>query len=357
MPESSDTFYRLLPGTWHLAPGTCLMTIRFVEEARVLAVSGWEIPAALTLPANRESTALPSAILLVPGSLFSDVNGDYPTWNSFPHVYAHLAHQLAARGHAVYRFAKLGPGTGSVAVDQDAAARVRTWDGRLAIATAALDAMHRELETRGVVVERTIVAGHSEGSVVASRVAVSDRAREIDGVVLLAGPSIGILGIMREQIGFGVPPDQLDDARRRLDEAIAFIRRGEPIPASLAKGPGMGIGALASMPDEGRRYMRDVDATDPLRVASEISQPVLVVQGGDDSSVPRHHGEALRDALVARDRGEAGTEYLFVPDVTHMFKVVPPEVTGPDAFGYPGPTDERITDGIDRWIRGLTISA
>ena len=56
---------------------------------------------------------LSSAILLVPGSLFSDVNGDYPTWSSFPHVYAHLAHQLSALGHAVYRFAKLGPGTGS----------------------------------------------------------------------------------------------------------------------------------------------------------------------------------------------------------------------------------------------------
>jgi predicted esterase len=317
----------------------------------VLATSGWQIPAACTLPASRENAALPSAILLVPGSLFSDVNGDYPTWQSFPHVYAHLAHQLSARGHAVYRFAKLGPGTGSVAAEPDLAAQTRTWDGRLAIASAALDAMRRELEVRGVAVERTIAAGHSEGAVVVSRLAVSDRAEELDGVALLAGPSVGILGIMREQIGFGVPPDQLDDVRRRLDEAIAFIRRGEPIPPTLAEGPGMGIGALGSMPDEGRRYMREVDATDPLRLASEMSQRVLVVQGGNDSSVPAHHGEALRDALIARDGGAARTEYLFVPGVTHMFKVVPADVTGPDAFGYPGETDARVADGIDRWIR------
>ena len=45
------------------------------------------------------------------------MNGDYPAWSSFPHVYAHLAHQLSARGHAVYRYAKLGPGTGSVPKD------------------------------------------------------------------------------------------------------------------------------------------------------------------------------------------------------------------------------------------------
>jgi uncharacterized protein len=329
-------------------------TTSHTEEACVLEASGWTIPAALTLPAARDANAaLPSTILLVPGSLFSDVNGDYPTWNSFPHVYAHLAHQLSARGHAVYRFAKLGPGTGSVAVDQDLASKIRTWEGRLIIATAALDAMRRELDARGIRVKRTIAAGHSEGSVVVSRLAVSDRASDLDGVVLLAGPSVGILGIMREQIGFNVAPEELDDVRRRLDEAIGHVRRGEPIPASLANGPGMGIGALASMPEEGRRYMRDVDATDPLKVASEISQPTLIVQGGNDGSVPTHHGEALRDTLAARPGGASRTEYLFVPDVTHMFKVVPPEIAGPEAFGYPGPTDARVTDGIDRWIRRL----
>src|SRR5512133_3209343 len=203
-------------------------TISYIEHACVLRVPGWEIPAALTLPsAHLAGDTLASAILLVPGSLFSDVNGDYPTWNSFPHVYAHLARQLSSRGHAVYRFAKLGPGTGSVPVDQAVAATVRTWDGRLAIATAALDAMRRELASRDVRVARTIAAGHSEGSVVVSRLAVSDRAADLDGVVLLSGPSVGILGIMREQIGFGLEPDQIDDARRRLDAAIEFVRRGE----------------------------------------------------------------------------------------------------------------------------------
>jgi hypothetical protein len=315
-------------------------------------VSGWEIPAALTLPVAHDDADLPSAILLVPGSLFSDVNGDYPTWNSFPHVYAHLAHQLAALGHAVYRFAKLGPGTGSVAVDADAAAKIRTWDGRVVIATAALDAMRRLLASRNVRVARTVAAGHSEGSVVVSRLAVSKRAEGLDGVVLLAGPSIGILGIMREQIGAMTPPDQRDDALRDLDVAIDCVRRGEPVPAELATGSPTGVGALASMPDEGRRYMRDVDATDPTELATRMRQPTLVVQGGNDGSVPRHHGEALRDALLSRPKGASITEYLFVPEVTHMFKLVPPGVTGPELFGYPGETDVRVAAGIDRWIRG-----
>jgi uncharacterized protein len=333
-------------------------TTSYIEQACTLAVSGWEIPAALTLPKMHENDgALESAILLVPGSLFSDVNGDYPTWNSFPHVYAHLAHQFAARGHAVYRFAKLGPGTGSVTTDAEAAATLRTWDGRLAIAIAALDAMRRELANRGVSVLKTIAAGHSEGSVVVSRLAVSERAAELDGVVLLAGPSLGILGIMREQIGVMTPPDQRDDAIRRLDIAIDCIRRGEPIPAELATGSPWGASALASMPDEGRRYMRDVDAADPKELAARMMQPVLVVQGGNDGSVPAHHGETLRDILEARTNGRPRTEYLFVPDVTHMFKVVPAGLSGPEVFGYPGETDPRVADGVDRWVRALAFSS
>src|SRR5215472_2181733 len=110
----------------------------YAESLSSLRVNGWEIPTALTLPASIDRP-LESAVLLIPGSLFSDVNGDYPTWNSFPHVYAHLAHHLSALGHAVFRYAKLGPGTGSVSYDADLAARVRTWDGRFVIVSAMLD--------------------------------------------------------------------------------------------------------------------------------------------------------------------------------------------------------------------------
>lgn len=325
----------------------------YIEHACTLAVSGWDIPAALTLPSHATESPLPSAILLVPGSLFSDVNGDYPSWNSFPHVYAHLARQLSARGHAVYRFAKLGPGTGSVPTDPIASASVRNWEGRLTIAAAALDAMGRELAARGIRGERTIAAGHSEGSVVASRLAVSGRKDSLDGVVLLAGPAIGILGIMREQTSMMVPPPELTEVLARLDRVIDLIRRDEPIPDDLRSGTGMGAAALANMPDDARRYMRECDATDPVATAGQIRQPTLVVQGGGDVNVPPHHSEALRDALMRRPDGAGKTQYLFAPGLSHMFKLVPPGVSGPDAFGYPGEPDVSIAEGIDRWIHDL----
>ena len=332
-------------------------TISHIETLTTLEPPGWSIPAALTLPAAwTPPSVLPSAILLVPGSLFSDVNGDYPAWNSFPHVYAHLARQLSAKGHAVYRFAKLGPGTGSAPTHPDLAATLRNWDGRLAIAAAALESMKGELDQRGARVARTIAAGHSEGSVVASRLALSDAGRTLDGVVLLSGPSIGILGIMREQVDLYVPPADREEARRKHDDAVGYIHRGERIPASLASGTGMGISALATMPPEAIDYMREVDLTDPLALAREMTQPALVVQGGKDDSVPTHHGERLRDTLRERTKGAAKTHYVFVPEVTHMYKIVPPDVAGPAAFGYPGPVDDRVVAGIDVWIRGLPTS-
>ena len=314
------------------------------ERRLTLAVSGWEIPAALTLPA---SGAPASAILLIPGSLFSDVNGDYPAWNLRPHVYAHLARQLSTRGHAVYRYAKMGPGTGSVAVNQAESERVKSWPGRVVVARAALAAMRAALADSGGAAMLTVLAGHSEGAVVASLLATGPDVAPLDGVALLSGPSLGILGIMREQVGAFLPPGtDLDAARADFDAGAAFVRRGEAIPPELESRPS--LRGLVGVGRAGQAYLAACDASDPCAAAARIAAPVLIVQGGRDGSVPPHHAERLRAA-----RGGRPTESLFVPELTHMYKVVPEGVSGMEAFGLEGETDARVTDGIDAWIRKL----
>jgi alpha-beta hydrolase superfamily lysophospholipase len=313
------------------------------ERRLTLAVSGWEIPAALTVPA---SGAPESAILLVPGSLFSDVNGDYPVWNMRPHVYGHLARQLSARGHAVYRYAKMGPGTGSVAVDQSESERVKNWPGRVVVARAALAAMRTALADSGWAATPTVLAGHSEGAVVASLLAAEPDAAPLDGVVLLSGPSIGILGIMREQLGTFLPAGDLDAARADFDAGVAFVRRGEAIPPDLEASPSLrGLVGVGRM---GQAYLAACDASDPCAAAARIAVPVLIVQGGRDGSVPPHHADRLRAA-----RGDRPTESLFVAELTHMYKVLPDGVSGLEAFGLEGETDPRVADGMDAWVRKL----
>lgn len=314
------------------------------ERLLTLAVSGWEIPAALTLPA---SGAPESAILLVPGSLFSDVNGDYPVWNMRPHVYAHLARQLSSRGHAVYRYAKMGPGTGSVAVDQAESERVKSWPGRVVVSRAALAALRAALGECAGPPPRTVLAGHSEGAVVASLLATEPDVTPLDGVVLLSGPSIGILGIMREQVGAFLPPGtDLDAARADFDAGAAYVRRGEAIPPGLETKPS--LRGLVGVGRTGQAYLAACDASDPCAAAARIAAPVLIVQGGRDGSVPPHHAERLRAA-----RGARPTELLIVPELTHMYKVLPDGISGMEAFGLPGETDSRVSDGIDAWIRKL----
>ena len=85
----------------------------FSERDMRVTVAGVEIACRLTIPQDARA----GAILLLPGSLYSDVDGDYPAMNMHPHTYADLADKLGGRGFVVLRMAKIGPGTGSKTVD------------------------------------------------------------------------------------------------------------------------------------------------------------------------------------------------------------------------------------------------
>ena len=91
------------------------MEQQYREERFMLEAEGYQLPAALTVP---EGQVVRWSIVLIPGSMGSDVDGNYPGMHMNPHMYADLARQLAERGHAVLRYAKRGYGTGSVVVDE-----------------------------------------------------------------------------------------------------------------------------------------------------------------------------------------------------------------------------------------------
>jgi pimeloyl-ACP methyl ester carboxylesterase len=315
-----------------------------VRHDLTLNVHGYDIPATLEIPEGKPA----GAVLLVPGSLFSNVDGDYPTWNVFPRVYAFLAEQMAERGLVVYRFAKLGPGTGSVKTANAKPELVGNWKGRAVIAHAALAHFRAELASRGIFVTRLALAGHSEGAVVASVIAAEGA--DCDGVILLSGPSVGILAIMIEQARDMLPPGASDEPVTVLEQMVAQIRRGEPVPDELrAKAGGsLGAGALANMPPEAIAYMRDCDATDPAATIAAYDKPVLIVQGGADTSVPPHHAEKLRDV-----RGSKPTTYALFDGLEHMYKPVPEGASPMEIFGLTGPTDPRVAAAIDNFVRTL----
>lgn len=334
---SSLTFFLTLTLNAPLFAGGTTMPTELVETPLTLEVDGLRLPARLTLPASGEPI---SAIVLIPGSLFSDVDGDYPAWNIHPHMYADLSRQLAARGHAVLRYAKPGPGTGSEVVDAERAKAHVHFAERVVVARAALNALRDELGAKAARIKLWLVAGHSEGAVVASLLARQEPA--LAGVVSLSGPSVGLLSIMRDQVA--AMPGVGDLAF--YDDALARIRKGEPLAPEAAQHPQTAM--LAAMDPRNLNYLREVDEVDPTKALSASERPVLLVQGGRDDSVPEKHAHRLREA-----RGAHPTTLALYPELQHFYKSVEPGTDPQAAFALATPTDPRVATAIDDWVRGL----
>ena len=314
----------------------------YVEERLFVEAAGHRIPAALTRPASGEPRG---AVVIVPGSLFIDVDGNMPQFNARPHAYADLARQLADRGYAALRYAKRGPGTGSEVVDSAEAAANRTFQSRVVVLQAALAELRRRVPA-GIPV---VVAGHSEGAVVVSMAAA--QGLPTDGVVVLSGPSVGIFGIMREQLP--LPPGSPPEAYAAFDRAVAAFHAGDPAVRLDAGDPTLRSLAYVQQQGEvGVRYMVEIDSVDPAATLARVAQPVLVVQGGRDSSVPAHHASALR---AARDAAGLPTETRFFPELTHFYKVAPEGMNPMAAFMLETESDPAVADAVAGWISGLRM--
>jgi fermentation-respiration switch protein FrsA (DUF1100 family) len=190
-----------------------------------------------------------------------------------------------------------------------------------------------------------IVAGHSEGAIVASFLAASRDAGSIDGVVSLSGPSLRLLAIMREQIAAMAPPGMPTDMAM-FDRSAAAIRAGDPLPAEAATDQSTAM--LASMPPAALDYIRSIDRIDPIAAIRQVRQPLLIVQGGRDPSVPPHHAAALAAA-----RHDLPTASAFFPELTHFYKVAPAGLAPMQNMALTTDSDPAVADAILSWSRAL----
>lgn len=280
------------------------------------------------------------AVLIVPGSLFSDVDGNYPTMNMRPHAYADLAMHLSARGFAVLRMAKIGPGTGSQTINAMLAASHVDFLTRVTVASAGLALLRATVGARPVV-----VAGHSEGAVVASLLAAGADAASIDGVVSLSGPALPIFAVMRAQIEAMAPVAMKPDMTL-FERTVAAIRAGVAPPPEAARDPQTAM--LATMPAMGHAYLRSADRVDPVAALAKVRQPVLIVQGGRDASVPPDHAKALRAG-----RDTLPTEVALFPTLNHFYKRTPPGLPPMQSMMLETESDTGVADAIASWSNRL----
>lgn len=302
------------------------------EQDAIVTVSGVEIACRVNLPEGKPLARL----LLLPGSLYSDVDGNYPTMGMNPHAYADLARQLAARGFAVVRMAKIGPGTGSQTVDAEAAAAHGDFRMRVTVAQAGLDLLLRSADQGPV-----IVAGHSEGAKVANLLAQGAAASRIDGIVSLSGAAKHLLDLLRHQVSGMAPPGVSPDLSV-FDRTVAAIRTGSALPPEASSDPFSAM--MAGMPEAAHHYLRTVDAVDPRAEIARVPQPVLIVHGGRDESVPFAHAERLKAA-----RGALPTETAFFPSLTHFYKHAEEGLLPMQIMALDGESDPAVADAIVAW--------
>jgi len=128
-----------------------------------------------------------------------------------------------------------------------------------------------------------------------------------------------------------------------FDTTIASLRQGMPLPEDAAKHPQ--LAGMSQVGQVGVKYLVEVDAVDPAQTISRVAQPVLILQGESDSSVPPHHASAL---LQARDA--ARTKMKLFPHLQHFYKRVAPATEPFAAFGIATESDPGVTGAMDEWL-------
>lgn len=309
-----------------------------------VVIDGVKIPAVLTVPPEPIAS-----VLLIPGSMNSDVDGNYAPMFAgqpamTPHTYKDLALHFAAERLAVLRFAKSGPGTGTEVIDKEAAGeKFKAFPQRVQVAAAFLDELGRRVPGLP-----PILAGHSEGAVVATLLAQDHS--EVPGLVLLSGPSQPLLHMMvRQQFesdrraGKTTP-----ESERQYHAALALIDdfvAERPLSQDLSANPYAAFLQFAARP-ENAPYLRSVEKVDPAAELAKVRQPVLIVQGGRDASVSPENADMLRqskpDACV-----------LHFPELQHMYKKVPEGLSPQESFAQDSESDPAVAAAIAKWITTL----
>ena len=238
-----------------------------------------------------------TVVLLIAGSGPTDRNGDGQGGLS-TRCYALLAEALQSGGFASLRYDKRGIG-GSYCRDREAFLA----DCRFTyFVDDALLWAEWLREERGF--SRVVLAGHSEGSLIAL-LAAARAPEKVDAVVSLCGAAWPMDEILKVQLMnqlAGYDMGLLLTANRIIDT----LKRGgtpENIPAQLA----------ALFPAYLNDFYHEQMNCDPQRLAAGLKCPLLVAGGMHDVQVPPDNARALH-------RARPGSQLVLVEGMTHTLK-------------------------------------
>jgi uncharacterized protein len=299
-----------------LAPPAAV--VRAVDPSASLAIASEDV----TLPVTGRSVGatvvhptapgIYPALLLMAGSGPTDRDWNNPLIATTNGSGKLLAEALAARGMVVLRFDKAATAGNKLPV---AALTFDTYvdEGRAALA---------QLRARADVdVAHLFVAGHSEGGIHATRVALAE-GDKIAGLVLLSAPGRSMKDVVIAQVTAQVQqaaPAQAQEILGPFTKALDDFLAGQAVdPRKATPVPGLQQLLAAFVNPATATLSRALLAFDPAPAAAQVTVPVLVVNGQKDIQVdPDADAKHLADVRKA-----AGKDVTLVlaPNANHVLK-------------------------------------
>ncbi|MCD4783358.1 MAG: alpha/beta fold hydrolase [Candidatus Eremiobacteraeota bacterium] len=285
---------------------------------------GTRISGILSIP---KAKAPHPGFILVPGSGSYDRSGGGLLY--------HISDMLARNGIATLRYDKRGVG------ESDGICNRATLNDLVLDADSAVEFLAGRKEIDPL---RMGILGHSEGALIASRVAIDNK--NIRGVILMASPSVRMFPdmVMEQSIFFDNFNGWTKEASLKLRESITDVKTRIDNGHAWYEFNGSRISMKSLI-----SYYK---SPDPLKVIKNIKCPAIVLHGENDIIVPVRHGKNIYLAL--KESGNENIRMIILTDTGHFFgEFIQPGKSYPYRK-YVKPYDQ-ILDSIIKWVREYYI--
>lgn len=273
----------------------------FAQQADsvVLTTNAGDIYGTLTVPAAKGRVPV---VLIIAGSGPTDRDGNSPMMKN--NSLKLLGEALNAQGIATLRYDKRGIAASEKAGAKEADLRFDTYVDDAAALIRKLKADKR--------FSKVIVIGHSEGSTIGLKAASVAKA---DAMVSVAGPGRSADKVLRDQMN-----ESLDPAKAISEDAAAHMRTAKEqinhMLDTLVKGDTLQFVPLSMYSlfrPSVQPYLISWFKYDPQQMISQLTIPVLILQGNTDLQVKEADAELLWKANTKADK-------VIIDKMNHVLK-------------------------------------